>query len=66
MQEKMKCYDSILGLSNHPFSHYLKQTYFRGILEQLFFGIPDYWARHSFMRNMLIGLQIYQILNFFS
>ena len=44
----------------------LKQTYFLGILEQLFLGTPGCCARYSFLRNVFVGLHVYNSLHNFS
>ena len=44
----------------------LKQTYFLRILEQLFLGAPGCCARYSFLRNVFVGLRVYNSLNNFS
>ena len=62
----VECSDSKLRSNSHILSHYLKQTYFLEILNQLFLRTPERRARYSFLRNMFVCLYIYHILRNFS
>ena len=57
----LECSDSKLRSNNHILLHYLKQTYFLGILELLVLGTPACCARYFVLRNMFVGLYIYHI-----